>query len=58
MPLLAEIGLGAVKLTSITGYRDFQVRGAQDVTPAAATAVSLNTNTRCRSRRASARNCA
>jgi iron complex outermembrane receptor protein len=42
--LLAEIGLGAVKLTSITGYRDFQVRGAQDVTPAAATAVSLNTN--------------
>lgn len=44
--LLGDIDLGGgIKLASVTGYRNFEVRGAQDVTPASAVPASLNTNT-------------
>jgi len=44
LTMYADIGLGDVKLTSISGYRNFRVSGTQDVTPASTPAASLNTN--------------
>ena len=43
--LLVDWKLGGITLTSISGYRKFQVRGAQEVTPFTTPAASTNTNT-------------
>ena len=43
--LNADIDLGGVALTSISGYRDFRVSGAQDVSPFPTPAAATNTNT-------------
>lgn len=42
--LIAEVPLGGVTLTSISGYRAFKVSGTQDVSPAPTPAAVTNTN--------------
>jgi iron complex outermembrane receptor protein len=43
--LYGDIDLGGVTLTTISGYRNFRVNGAQDVTPFATPPAATNTNT-------------
>ncbi|MBC2667600.1 TonB-dependent receptor [Novosphingobium piscinae] len=42
--LIAEVPLGGVTLTAISGYRNFRVSGTQDVSPAPTPAAITNTN--------------
>jgi iron complex outermembrane recepter protein len=42
--LIAEVPLGGVTLTAISGYRNFEVSGTQDVSPAPTPAAVTNTN--------------